>query len=424
MKYDNVHFLAALAGASSTLNVVATENILDTTGATLLAKDQALTAEIQQRLAARNLAKPLEASVCVEGGVTVHEIEQTVVRLCHDSAFLAAVVGRDFIPLRQLYHSISLHPFVHMMLSVQRAARPELFSHSVLCSLLAGALALKDGGPIVNAKLALLAGLMHDFGEMYWSPDTRTHIAGDNRDRWQEIVAHAEAGQFLGSEFADCPESISQAVYEHHEKLDGSGYPRGIAGQELSYLGRVLSLAETVCGVIKAPDNHGARVKLAVSFVPGEFDPQLANLLTASISGTPAAEIALSPSFDVAHALARARLMNKCLDDAQMHIEPLGRARLDPQMAEVVAFAYNRIGKLKSSWESTGIGECFSAEAVQPGRFQENEGAYFELTVVSRELIWRMRSLARQLQLLLRQRRLAGYGALESVISALEVVES
>lgn len=419
---DNTQFLAALANASQTLDVVAVDDICDASGVKLVSAGQKLTTEKLARLSERALAKPLELSIRVDGGVTRHEIAHLAASIGQSSAFLAALVGNEFATLKREYLALPLQRFVHVMLSVQQITSPERFAHAVLCSFVAGAFASKSGGPATNTQLAMLAGLTHDLGEGYRYPNDRTLIAGTERDRWRDVVEHVAIGQRLIEQFTDYPTSISRAVSEHHERLDGSGYPRGISGDEISPLGRVLGLADTICGVIHAPDNHAARAKLALSFVPGEFDPQLVRVLAEATSGTIAAEIALPSSFDLNVALDHAKTMSKCLDRARQEIAQLVKANLvDEKMAAIVAHTDHRIERLKSAWDATGIDAYCVAESNHGAVSQVDEESYFDLDVVSRELTWRMRSLSRQIVHLLHQHRLDGYGALEPVIAVLEL---
>jgi putative nucleotidyltransferase with HDIG domain len=411
-----------MASASETLQLVAAEDVCDASGVRLVAEGQPINADTQTRLARRRLHKPLETSLRATAGVRLIDIEQTALKLCQSSAFLVVVVGRDFATLRHAMRSLHLPPFAHLLLSVQQATQPSQFNHSVLCGMVAGALAIKQGGPPANAQLAMAAGLVHDVGEMYRDTHALPHIAGAYRDRWREVVEHPTTGMELIAQFTDYPDSVARAVHEHHERLDGSGYPRGTAGEDISPLGRVLGLADAICGVIKSPDNQGARVKLAVSCVPGEFDPHLVSKLTASVSGTLAAEIALPAGHDPVKTLGRAKKTIHCLDEAHRRIEELAQAPLeDPKMAAIVSTAQHRIARLKTSLEATGIGDYFVETARREAGLLDDAEAYFDLDVVSNEQAWRMRSLSRNLVLRLQQSRLSGYGALESVIAALEV---
>lgn len=419
---DNTLFLAALASASRTLGIIAVDDICDVRGIKLVCAGQHLSAETQAKLVERTLAKPLELSVRVDGGVTRAEIAHLATSMCQGSAFLAALVGNDFATLKREFLALSLRPFVHVLLSVQRATRPEQFAHAVLCSLIAGTFACKSGAPETTPQFALVAGLTHDLGEGYRRPNDCTLIAGPARDRWRDVVEHVAIGRHLIEQFTDYPAPIARAIFEHHERLDGSGYPCGISGDAISPLGRVLGLADTICGIVHAPDNHGARAKLALSFVPGEFDPQLVRLLAEATRGTIAAEIALPVSFDLTVAIDHAKTMSQCLERARQEIEKLATAnQVDEKMTKIVAFTAHRIDRLKSAWDATGIDAYCVAESSHGAASQVDEESYFDLDVVSRELTWRMRSLSRQIVHLLHQYRIDGYGVLEPVIAALEL---
>jgi len=88
-----------------------------------------------------------------------------------------------------------------------------------------------------------VAGLVHDIGKIgideniLNSPDRLTE------DQWIEMKKHSEIGFRILSgseEFSD----IARFVLEHQEKWDGSGYPKGIAGDEISREARIIALAD------------------------------------------------------------------------------------------------------------------------------------------------------------------------------------
>jgi hypothetical protein len=420
--HGNVHFLAILATASRSLTMRAAEDICEVKGQLLVARGHDLSADLLERLKRRLLAKPLEACIRVDDGVTAFDIERAAVVMCQSSAFLALEVGSDFVRLRRLLRSVSLSPFASLMLSVQRAVKTESFHEAVLCSILAGTLALRDESSTLNPESAVHAGLLHDIGEMYLNPDNLGHVSGVDTDRWTEIATHPEIGMRLIKQFTACPAEVWQAVYEHHEKLDGSGYPRWLIGDALSPLGRLLSLVVTVAGILKTPDNQGVRAKLAVSFVSGEFDLQLVHAMLSPIHGSPVAEVALPASFDETVARNRARSISRCLDAAFHHVENVVLPSLAvDQMRVVVEFARQHITKLKLSWEATGIDAYFAANRRPVSSPDEDEESYLDLDVASRELKWRMRSLARHLGLMSRNLPPPMPSMLKAAISALEV---
>ena len=288
------------------------------------------------------------------------------------------------------------------MLSVQRAVRVESFEHAVLCSVLAGTLALRDGSFTANPESAVHAGLLHDIGEMYLNPENLRYGSEKDTGQWLEMAKHPAIGASLIKQFTNCPAEVWQAVHEHHERLDGSGYPQGLTDVALSPLGRLLSLVEAVCGILKAPDNQGRRVKLAVSFIAGEFDPQLVRVMLAPVNESLAAKVALPASFDQTAAIDRARSISQCLEAASRHLKSVVPSSLTvDKMSGVVEFFRRRVAKLQLSWAATGIDTYFVANRL-PSSPEEDEASYLDLDVASHELKWRMRSLARHVGYMLR----------------------
>ena len=62
---------------------------------------------------------------------------------------------------------------------------------------------------------------------------------------FQIIMAHPEAGYDI-LDGLDFPWPVADAVLQHHERLDGSGYPRGLSGEEIILEARILGVADTV----------------------------------------------------------------------------------------------------------------------------------------------------------------------------------
>jgi len=59
------------------------------------------------------------------------------------------------------------------------------------------------------------------------------------------IKEHAQAGQNIIAGI-DFPWPVSELILQHHERLDGSGYPHGLLGEEVSVGARIIAVADTV----------------------------------------------------------------------------------------------------------------------------------------------------------------------------------
>jgi hypothetical protein len=87
------------------------------------------------------------------------------------------------------------------------------------------------------------------------------------------VYVHPLTSSMLVDRFPEYSKEIVRAIVEHHERLDGSGYPRGLSGDAVSPLGRVLALAEVVTAMFdgqrQLPEQ---RVSLLLRINPRRYD--------------------------------------------------------------------------------------------------------------------------------------------------------
>jgi len=92
-----------------------------------------------------------------------------------------------------------------------------------------------------------IGGLLHDIGKVS-TPAVILSKPGELTDEeWNLIRAHAKRGYMILKD-TDLPWPVADMALHHHERLDGSGYPHGISGDELSLECRILG----VCDVVEA----------------------------------------------------------------------------------------------------------------------------------------------------------------------------
>lgn len=95
------------------------------------------------------------------------------------------------------------------------------------------------------------AALLHDVGKMSVPAQILTKPGALSATESSLIQAHSEAGYSILTS-ARVPEPIPEIVYQHHERVDGSGYPRGLKGADLLEGSKVLMVAD----VVEAMSSH------------------------------------------------------------------------------------------------------------------------------------------------------------------------
>jgi diguanylate cyclase (GGDEF)-like protein/putative nucleotidyltransferase with HDIG domain len=93
------------------------------------------------------------------------------------------------------------------------------------------------------------AGLLHDIGKVA-IPDSLLNKPGVlNHDEWAIIREHPRMGVLILKEAPQLA-PIIPVVLHHHENFDGTGYPQGIAGQNIPMLSRILRVADTFMAMV------------------------------------------------------------------------------------------------------------------------------------------------------------------------------
>lgn len=116
------------------------------------------------------------------------------------------------------------------------------FSHSTTVGSLSEALARAAGLPLERARSVGLGGVLHDIGKV-GVPDAILRKPGPlDSDEWDLMRTHAERGGDIVA--AAGLDEIARWIAQHHERLDGSGYPTGLAGDQIPTEARILAIAD------------------------------------------------------------------------------------------------------------------------------------------------------------------------------------
>lgn len=89
------------------------------------------------------------------------------------------------------------------------------------------------------------AGVMHDIGKVR-TPDSILNKPGAlNKLEWEQIMKHPQYGYEILRSSGDVEHEILLAVLQHHERLDGSGYPLGLPSNNIHLFSRILAVSDS-----------------------------------------------------------------------------------------------------------------------------------------------------------------------------------
>jgi hypothetical protein len=155
----------------------------------------------------------------------------------HAGVFLLNVELYD--DLRELMTGL-----VRALTSSLDAKDPYTCGHSERVALLAKRIAEAMGLSEGDQELFYLAGLLHDVGKIGVPESVLLKEGKLTAEEFDAVKRHPDiGGKILGG--IKQLEAICQGVRYHHEKYNGTGYPDGLAGEEIPLLGRVICLADS-----------------------------------------------------------------------------------------------------------------------------------------------------------------------------------
>lgn len=172
-------------------------------------------------------------------------------------------------------------PTIFALMAAIDAKDSYTFKHSTLVSEYAVLLAKEIG--LQNNEIQILkeAGLLHDIGKI-GIPESILMKQGKLTSEEYEIMKKHVTNSIEMIHFLPDMSYVIPAVLSHHERYDGKGYPRGIAGEEIPLLGRILAVCDSFEAMIsKRSYKEAMTMEYAMEELEAnkgtQFDPKLAD---------------------------------------------------------------------------------------------------------------------------------------------------
>ena len=122
---------------------------------------------------------------------------------------------------------------------------PYTAGHEKKVGLLSYAIAKKLGLDETEQKRIYYAGYLHDIGKLLIASEILSKPGKLAPGEFLLIKEHANSGYELAKRL-ELPWDISKPILQHHERLNGSGYPNGLTGPEIERGAKILAVADVV----------------------------------------------------------------------------------------------------------------------------------------------------------------------------------
>lgn len=145
----------------------------------------------------------------------------------------------------ELVESVAVNPEAMMWLTRMREQSVRTYMHSVQVAIYMVTLGRHLGFPRDHLKKLCMAGLLLDVGMTRIDNAVLERKGALTDDEKAEVRRHVEYGLEVLGNTPDLDEDVLEAVAQHHERADGSGYPRGLTDAKTSFAGRMAAIADT-----------------------------------------------------------------------------------------------------------------------------------------------------------------------------------
>lgn len=266
------HYLRDVFSLGDQRPVVTSQAIYSSDNVKLLKEGVRISSALLERVLRHKLIPPIEQCLSVEGGVDRASLTADVTRLLtSDERFQSISEDVSVDRLLQALQRMPLPLALAFKLTLAREQRPHLYAHSLDVALLALYLQSLECEGDADLTTAAAAGLYHDLGILHIPSEVLSlgkQLTEANR---HFLYAHPILGKFIVQEYPELRPCIGTAILEHHERVDGSGYPVGLVGSAISRLGKILMVADSGAALFKGRSRGQGSVSLRL--LRRKFDP-------------------------------------------------------------------------------------------------------------------------------------------------------
>ncbi|HYK72487.1 MAG TPA: HD-GYP domain-containing protein [Pseudoneobacillus sp.] len=163
----------------------------------------------------------------------------------NDLTFIMEKSSKSFRGLiRKLLDELKSNPNLLTLLSDVYTYDNYIFTHSLNVTMYTLALGLELELSVKELEMLGLGAILHDVGKIKIPEEILFKPGRLTEEEYEKVKMHTEDGYHILKKVQTLPLLVAHCAYQHHERLNGSGYPRGIGGEDIHLYGKIIAVAD------------------------------------------------------------------------------------------------------------------------------------------------------------------------------------
>src|SRR5574343_16065 len=194
---------------------------------------------------------PLEAELLYSAPI-VDDVKRTL-KSIRDAIANAETVSLDEVgkQVAEMARSVERNPEAMLWLARLRSTNQYSYDHALDVSVHLMVFARFLGLSSKVIEEVGIAGLMQDIGKIDIPPEILDKPGHLTKAEYQQVQSHVASSLEMLLGQANFPSHILEIIASHHERADGSGYPRRLKGERISFHGELAGLVDTYCAMTR-----------------------------------------------------------------------------------------------------------------------------------------------------------------------------
>ncbi len=239
------HIRARLRGK---VDLIATEDIHAHPEGLVATKGDIINQQKYRNLSRLNLNTPLEESIKIAECVNANDLYKSINTVVDKDVSLSAIdqhYGKASV-LDECCSSIKQFPELSELITALSIETGEIYEQSLQSAYFAYIAGIINKFSTEKTIAAFLAGLLQHIGLLFVKTSYLDKTRKLSADEWKDLQLHPIIAFKLLNNIEGFPSSTQNAILEHHERYDGSGYPMQRTETGISELGSLISLLDDV----------------------------------------------------------------------------------------------------------------------------------------------------------------------------------